>query len=118
LLTGTEVAGFVGGILAGAAYLPQIIHLVRERCSAGISRVAFGMWLLSSALVTIHAIAIRANVFLFLGAVQIAAITFILIHSTVHANSVCEYHRGMTRKLESPAAQPNRRQDVTATGSG
>jgi uncharacterized protein with PQ loop repeat len=97
VLSASEVAGFLGGILAGAAYVPQIVHLVRERCSAGISRAAFGIWLASSALVAIHAIAIRAWVFIFLGAVQMAAIAVILVHSTRYAGSYCETHRGSAR---------------------
>ena len=37
MLTATEIAGFAGAGLAGAAYIPQISHLIRARCSAGIS---------------------------------------------------------------------------------
>ena len=42
MLTATQIGGFAGPGLAGAAYLPQVSHLVRARCSAGISRLAFG----------------------------------------------------------------------------
>jgi len=45
VLTVTEIAGFIGVGLAGAAYVPQIWHLVRVHCSAGISRFAFCLWL-------------------------------------------------------------------------
>ena len=38
--------GLLGTLKAGAAYVPQISHLVRARCSAGISRLAFEVWLL------------------------------------------------------------------------
>jgi hypothetical protein len=54
-MTVTEIAGFAGAGLAGAAYVPQISHLVRARCSAGISQVAFAVWLLSSVLITARA---------------------------------------------------------------
>ena len=47
MLTATEIAGFVGTGLAGAAYIPQISHLIRARCPAGISRLAFEIWLLA-----------------------------------------------------------------------
>ena len=46
----TEIAGLAGAGLARAAYVPQISHLIRARCSAGISRLArvwflaFGRW--------------------------------------------------------------------------
>ena len=67
MLTATEIAGFAGAGLAGAAYVPQIYHLVRARCSAGISRLAFAVWLLASLLVTVRAVAIHAGVFIVLG---------------------------------------------------
>jgi uncharacterized protein with PQ loop repeat len=93
----SELAGFAGAVLAGTAYMPQISHLVRARCSAGISRVAFGIWLLSSALMLAHAVAIGAGVFIFLGAVQIGAIGVIIVYSTIYAGSYCESHRSIGR---------------------
>ena len=48
MLTATQVAGFAGAGLAGAAYVPQLSHLIKGRCSAGISRLAFAVWLLAS----------------------------------------------------------------------
>jgi hypothetical protein len=50
MLNITQIAGFAGAGLAGAAYVPQISHLIRARCSAGISRLAFAAWLLASVL--------------------------------------------------------------------
>jgi hypothetical protein len=73
MLTATEIAGFVGAGLAGAAYIPQISHLIGARCSAGISRLAFEVWLLASLLTTSRAIAIHAGVFIALGGIQIVA---------------------------------------------
>ena len=88
----TEVAGFIGAGLAGAAYVPQIWHLTRERCSAGLSRVAFAVWLAASLLVTSHAVAIGATVFIALGAIQLTATALILIYSTRYAHSFCASH--------------------------
>lgn len=88
----TELAGLAGAVLAGTAYMPQITHLVRARCSAGISRLAFGIWLLSSVLVLLHAVAIGAGVFILLGAIQIAAIAVIIFCSTIYAGSYCDSH--------------------------
>ena len=92
VLRATELAGFVGAGLAGAAYVPQIWHLVTQRCSAGLSRVAFAVWLVASLLVTVHAVAIGAMVFIALGAVQLAATAIILIYTTKHAGSYCPIH--------------------------
>lgn len=86
------MAGFVGAGLAGAAYVPQIWHLAREHCSAGVSRVAFTAWLVASLLVTAHAIAIGATVFVALGTIQICATGVILVYSSRYASSYCASH--------------------------
>jgi hypothetical protein len=88
----TELAGFIGTGLAGAAYVPQISHLISARCSAGLSRVAFAAWLAASFLVTTHAVAIGATVFIALGAVQLAATALILFYATKYENSYCVTH--------------------------
>jgi hypothetical protein len=92
MLTATQIAGFIGAGLAGAAYVPQIWHLAWVHCSAGISRVAFVVWLTASFLVTTHAVAMGAAVFIALGVVQIAAITLILVYATKYQSSVCAGH--------------------------
>ena len=88
----TELAGFIGAGLAGAAYVPQIWHLTRERCSAGLSRVAFAVWLAASLLVTSHAVAAGDTVFIALGAVQLTATGLILVYTTKYAHSFCASH--------------------------
>jgi uncharacterized protein with PQ loop repeat len=92
VLTFTTIAGFIGAALAGAAYVPQIWHLVRVHCSAGISRAAFGVWLASSLLLTSHAIATRAGVFVLLGSLQVGAIATTLVYATKYRDSFCEGH--------------------------
>ena len=92
-MTATEIAGFAGAGLAGAAYVPQIAHLVRARCSAGISRLAFGVWLLSSLMITARAVAIGAGVFIVLGAIQIVATALIVICAARYKDTHCPVHR-------------------------
>jgi PQ loop repeat len=92
MLTTTEIAGFVGAGLAGAAYIPQISHLIRARCSAGISRLAFEVWLLASLLTTARAIAIHAGVFIALGGTQILATALIMLYATRYKNTPCPVH--------------------------
>ena len=109
MLRATELAGFIGAGLAGAAYVPQIAHLIRAHCSAGISRLAFGVWLAASLLVTTHAIAIRAAVFVALGAIQLAATALVLIYATNYEQSYCAIH--LPARLESepePGQAPSR----------
>jgi uncharacterized protein with PQ loop repeat len=88
----TEIAGFLGAALAGAAYVPQIWHLTRERCSAGLSRIAFAVWLTASLLVTVHAVAIGAVVFIALGAIQLTATSLILVFTTKYEGLYCASH--------------------------
>jgi hypothetical protein len=88
----TAAAGFLGASLSGAAYVPQISHLLRERCSAGISRAAFNVWLVASGLVLVRAIAIHAGVFIVLGAIQVTATLVICVAAKVYEHSYCESH--------------------------
>jgi hypothetical protein len=92
MLMATEIAGFAGAALAGAAYVPQISHLISARCSAGISRLAFQVWLLASLLTTASAIAIHAAVFIVLGGTQIVATGLILLYATRYKDTVCPRH--------------------------
>lgn len=111
MLRATTIAGFIGVGLAAAAYVPQIWHLVRVHCSAGISRIAFCAWLGASVLVTAHAIATREGVFIVLGGVQIAATAVILFYATRYAGSYCGGHRPGT--VES---RPRRGSSTRAAG--
>ena len=92
MLTVTEIAGFAGAGLAGAAYVPQISHLIRARCSAGISRLAFEAWLLASVLTTVRAIAIHAGVFIVLGGIQIVATALIMVCAARYRDRPCPVH--------------------------
>ena len=103
----SELIGLTGASLAGYAYLPQITHLFREQCSAGISRSAFAIWLLASILMTVHAVLLPALVFIALGAIQIVAITTILVYSARYRGLVCPTH------AMSPAHDP-----LQSAGSG
>ena len=105
----SELIGLTGASLAGYAYLPQITHLIREQCSAGISRSAFTIWLLASVLMTVHAILLPALVFIALGAIQIGAITTILIYSARYRGLVCPIHeRNPAYDSVQPALPPPR----------
>jgi len=106
MLTATEIAGFAGAGLAGAAYVPQISHLIKARCSAGVSRLAFQLWLLASLLTTARAIAIGAGAFIALGGIQIAATAVIMICAARYKDTLCPVHL------------PGQSTAKTATGAG
>jgi uncharacterized protein with PQ loop repeat len=92
MLTITQIAGFAGAALAGAAYVPQISHLIRARCSAGISPLAFGVWLVASVLTTARAIAIHDGVFMVLGGIQIMATALIMVCAARYKDTACPVH--------------------------
>jgi uncharacterized protein with PQ loop repeat len=92
MMTITEIAGFAGTGLAGVAYVPQISHLIRARCAAGISRLAFAVWLLASVLVTVRAVAIGASVFMVLGGIQIVATALVMFYAARYKGMPCPNH--------------------------
>jgi uncharacterized protein with PQ loop repeat len=50
LLAASQLLGFAGVALGLGGYMPQVVHLIRERCSAGISVQAYLIWLSGAAL--------------------------------------------------------------------
>ena len=103
-MTATEIAGFVGAGMAGMGYVPQIFHLVRARCSGGISRLAFAAWLLASVLTTARAIAIGAAVFITLGGIQIVATALIMLCAARYQDTPCPSHPARPRPRRAPLA--------------
>ncbi len=88
----TEIAGYAGAALAGAAYVPQISHMVRERCVAGISRPAFLVWFVASALILVRAVAADEMVFVVLAGLQTGATGFISVYVAAHRGCYCDRH--------------------------
>ena len=86
------MGGFLGVGLSGVAYAPQIVHLIRGRCSAGVSRPAYIIWLVASVLLTIKAIAIQAWVFVALGAIEVVATTLTLFCAARYKDQYCRFH--------------------------
>jgi PQ loop repeat len=93
-----ELLGLTGIAISVAAYLPQVVHLAREHCSAGVSRRAWTMWLASSLLV--GALAVHRDRFVWDG----SGLTF-----DRHLTTCLAFQR---RRARSPdqgdAAQPAR----------
>lgn len=90
---GTGLAGFLGTILVIIAYVPQVHHLIKERCTGGISVRAYCIWLAAALLLLIHAIGIQDPVFIMLQGYQLAACGLIVFFCTKYKGSVCETHR-------------------------
>jgi len=43
-MTPSKILGFVGTGLVASGYVPQIVHLITERCTAGIGVPGFSVW--------------------------------------------------------------------------
>jgi uncharacterized protein with PQ loop repeat len=89
-----EIAGFTGTGISGAAYIPQVAHLIRAHCSAGMSEMAFVIWLFAGALIMVQAVAIHATVFIALGSVQLIATGLIAFYTARYKGNVCPIHGG------------------------
>jgi uncharacterized protein with PQ loop repeat len=73
-----EWLGFIGTGLVVLAYFPQLVHLVRERCSAGLSIGAYSMWATASVFLLIYAINLNDTVFIALQAFKVCATLLIM----------------------------------------
>ncbi len=86
--------GYAGTGLVIVAYLPQVKHLFRERCSVGVSSSAYLMWGIASMLLLSYAIAKRDPVFIALQSYQLGATVLIYLLSRRYRATVCEHHGG------------------------
>jgi lipid-A-disaccharide synthase-like uncharacterized protein len=87
-----EILGIAGIAISVAAYVPQVVHLGKEHCSAGVSSRAWAMWLTSSLLVGALAVHRPDPVFVLLQASPLASAPVILFLSRRSQVMVCELH--------------------------
>lgn len=92
-MTTSQIFGAVGTGLVIVGYIPQILHLVKERCTAGISVPAFALWCLASLLFLIHATMIRDAVFVGVQVVNLVAGGVIVGFCKRYEGEVCPSHR-------------------------
>lgn len=93
-----EILGFVGTGLVAVAYVPQIRHLIKEHCSAGISVKAYVLWFMASVFFFIHAAIITDAVFIGVQLVNLAATCIIVIYARRYEKQICETHLAMVVK--------------------
>jgi uncharacterized protein with PQ loop repeat len=89
----TQVLGITGTIIAAVAYVPQIKHLIKEKCSAGISLMMYSLWVVSSLLMLINAISIHSEIFIIFQTCNIIAVVTILILGKIYEGDRCPYHK-------------------------
>jgi lipid-A-disaccharide synthase-like uncharacterized protein len=87
-----DALGLVGIGISVVAYVPQVVHLGKEHCSAGISRGAWGMWLASGLLIGALAVSRRDPVFILLQITNLTSTAVVLFLSWRYRGMVCEAH--------------------------
>ena len=102
-----EYLGFAGMTLCILAYLPQIIHLIKEKCSWGLSESAYIIWAIASMLLLSYAICARDTVFIALQSYQLGSTVLIIFFCRKYKGSLCEEHGGEpSEQLFTPAVMP------------
>jgi lipid-A-disaccharide synthase-like uncharacterized protein len=97
-----ELLGIAGIAISMLAYLPQVVHLAREHCSAGVSRRAWAMWVASSLLIGALALHREDPVFILLQISSLTSAAIILLLAQRYRGLVCETHA-----LRSSPLQPH-----------
>jgi hypothetical protein len=87
-----EILGIAGVAISVAAYVPQVVHLGREHCSAGVSSRAWAMWLVSSLLIGALALHRREPVFIALQVINLTSISVTLLLARRYRGMVCAFH--------------------------
>jgi hypothetical protein len=98
-----EIFGIAGIGISVLAYVPQVVHLGREHCSAGISRRAWAMWLASGLLICALAVHRRDPVFILLQISNLTSTAIILFLSWRYRGMVCEAHARPRAAAQPPA---------------
>jgi uncharacterized protein with PQ loop repeat len=93
-----KIAGFIGTGLVIFGYFPQIYHLIKEHCSAGLSMRAFVIWTAASSLFLIHAISIGDIIFQIVQGISLICSLVIAVFCRIYKNQYCEYHLSKLKK--------------------
>jgi lipid-A-disaccharide synthase-like uncharacterized protein len=87
-----ELIGIAGIAISVLAYLPQVVHLAREHCSAGVSSRAWAMWGVSSVLIGAVALQREDPVFILLQISSLTSAAIILYLARRYRGMACETH--------------------------
>jgi lipid-A-disaccharide synthase-like uncharacterized protein len=87
-----EILGVIGIVISVAAYVPQVIHLAREHCSAGVSSRAWAMWLAGGFPVGLLAVRRGDPVFILLQFTSLTSAAVILLLARRYKGMACETH--------------------------
>jgi lipid-A-disaccharide synthase-like uncharacterized protein len=86
-----HILGVIGTGIVLVGYLPQIIHLVRERCAWGISQRSWMLWLLGGCFLLAYSLLKRDIIFSAVQVIQIVAISLTIYYAR-RSIRVCPHH--------------------------
>jgi len=101
----SQFLGFLGTGIVAAAYIPQVRHLVKEHCSAGISINAYVLWFFASVLFLIHAAMIRDVVFILVQIVNLIAILALVFFAKKYERQMCLAHLEKAHAKQIPSKE-------------
>jgi lipid-A-disaccharide synthase-like uncharacterized protein len=110
-----ELLGIAGISIGVIAYVPQVVHLAREHCSAGVSGRAWAMWLTSSLLIGALALHRHDPVFIALQASSLTSTAMIVFLTHRYRGMVCEAHAHLRPTEPRPPSRAGDRDDVIPT---
>ena len=90
-----ELIGYIGTFLSIYAYVPQIKHLLKEHCSAGISIKMYFIWIISSVCILLYSVSIMALVIIVMQVANLFAISTILMFARKYKGDFCPYHKAL-----------------------
>jgi lipid-A-disaccharide synthase-like uncharacterized protein len=99
LLVASQLLGFAGIALGRGGNMPQVVHLIRQRCSAGISVQAYLIWLSGAVLLLTHALFIYDGVFIVLQTLGSVLDLTVLFFATKYRGMTCARHRFLRAQL-------------------
>lgn len=95
-----EILGMAGIGLSVVAYLPQMTHLMKEHCAAGISTRSWQLWLISS--MAVGALAVHRGDFVFITLAASSLLSAVVILILTHRYRGMECVSGHDLRSEGP----------------
>ncbi len=81
-----ELLALVAGVIGILAYVPQIIHMIKERSSKGISLGAWILWFVTGVIVLVYVLDIKDIIFISIQALNLIAIFVVLVLTLKYSN--------------------------------
>ena len=113
-----EILGAAGIAISVLAYLPQVVHLAKEHCSAGISSRAWAMWLASSVLIGALAVHRGDMVFIALQLSSLVSAAIIVFLAHRYRGLVCEAHAHVLSPASGVSLEPVAEEEMVAVRAG